>query len=230
MGPSIPGQGGARDEPAYWRRRVFALGAVAGVAGLLAWGCSAGASVPHAVPQSDSASSPATRQIAAAGTLPASTAQQNKKAHSRTHRRRGHGGRAHAARANRPRGTCTLSKIVITLSASQQIYAPQVEPQFTIYVVNIGAHTCTFDAAPRSLRLVIKSGPVYSWGSADCASNSHHLVRISPGVPFLKRVSWNRTRSQPGCRTPRSAALPGTYTATATYRTDRSRTDVFILR
>lgn len=220
MSPNIPGQGSARVEPAYWRRRVFALGAVAGAAALLAWGCSAGGSVPRAAPRSGGASPPATRQLAAAGTRPASTARPGRKAHSR----------AREGRAHRHRGNCRMSKLVITLSASQEIYAPQVEPQFTVYVVNVGARRCAFDAGPRSLRLVIKSGPVYSWGSGDCVpGTAAHLVRLSPGVPFVEHVSWNRKRSEPGCRSPQTVALPGTYTATVRYGTDHSRTDVFVL-
>jgi hypothetical protein len=225
MDPNIPGHGSVRDEPAYWRRRVFVLGAVVGAVGLLAWGCSAGASVPRAAPQSGGASSPATRQIAAAGALPMSTARPSRKAHSRAHSKR-----AHATRAHRPRGNCTPGKMVISLSASQQIFSPQVAPQFTIYVVNMDARTCIFDAGPRSLRLVLKSGPVYSWGSGDCArGTAPQMVRLSPGVPFVKHVSWDRKRSEPGCRSPRTVALPGTYTATAVYGADHSGTAVFIL-
>jgi hypothetical protein len=121
--------------------------------------------------------------------------------------------------------------VVITLLGSQQSYQQPAEPRFTIYVVNTGARTCTFDAGPRSLRLVVESGPVHEWSPADCTHRSNpDIVRLAHGVPFMKHISWNRIRSGPGCSSPRPAALPGTYTASVTYGSARSQTDVFSLR
>ena len=121
--------------------------------------------------------------------------------------------------------------MVVTLVGSQQSYQQPAEPQFTVYVVNTGEAACTFDAGPRSLRLVVESGPVHEWSPADCVRRSNRdIIRLSHGVPFAEHVSWNRIRSDPGCRLPGQAALPGTYTATVTYGAVHSRTDVFFLR
>jgi hypothetical protein len=132
----------------------------------------------------------------------------------------------------RPHGSdCAAGDVVITLHGGQQTYPQPVRPRFTIYVVNTGGRTCTFDAGPLSLKMVVESGPVHEWSPADCAHRStSQIVRLTHGVPFTKRISWNRIRSAPGCHAPARAALPGTYTATVTYGAVHSQTDVFFLR
>jgi hypothetical protein len=126
---------------------------------------------------------------------------------------------------------CAPGSVVITLVESQQSYQQPAEPRFTIYVVNTGGQTCPFDAGPRSLRLVVESGPVHEWSPADCMRHSNSdIIRLAHGVPFTKHISWNRMRSAPGCPSPGHAALPGTYTATVTYGAVHSQTAVFLLR
>ncbi len=121
--------------------------------------------------------------------------------------------------------------VVITLLEGQQSYRQPAEPRFTIYVVNTGGRTCTFNAGPRSLRLVVESGPVHEWSPADCVHRPNlDIIRLAHGVPFTKHISWNLTRSAPGCPSPGRAALPGTYTATVTLGAVHSQTDVFLLR
>ena len=67
-------------------------------------------------------------------------------------------------------------------------------------------------------------------GPADCARRANSdIVRLTHGVPFAEHISWSRMRSDPGCRLPQQAALPGTYTATVTYGAAHSRTEVFLL-
>ncbi|MGE5285717.1 MAG: hypothetical protein ACM3ML_00635 [Micromonosporaceae bacterium] len=226
MDSNIPGSGWPPGGPdSYWRRRVFVLGGVLGVLGLLAWACSAATGGPRgAQPPVAAAASAADKQIAATGAAraPAPTVTVTVRPARKAHL---------AARAHRSSNDCAPGDVVLTLSESQQIYPAPTEPKFTIYAVNIGTRTCTLDAGPRSLRLVIKSGPVHSWGSADCARGAtSHPVRLSRGVPLVKHLSWNRERSEPGCPLPRPVALPGTYTATVTYGTSHSQTDVFFLR
>jgi hypothetical protein len=125
--------------------------------------------------------------------------------------------------------------VVPSLFVSQQAYQRWVKPQFSIYLVNIGPGTCTFDTGARSLRLVIRSGRVRVWGSADCARTARpEVVPLRRGVPFVTYVSWSRHRSSPaggpGCGTAQPPAAPGTYTAMVTSGAVRSRVGVFVLR
>jgi len=120
---------------------------------------------------------------------------------------------------------------VISLFTSRGVYQRLGAPRFTADVVNTGHTTCTFDAGDRSLRLVIKSGHVRVWSPADCARGAAtHVLHLQRGVPLVKHISWDRRRSAPGCQRARLAAAPGTYTATLTAGTARSKTVVFVLR
>lgn len=207
----------------YWRRRIFVLAGVLGIVGLLAWGCSAQVRVPG-VPKwtATPVTSDAAQQTAS------SAAPTPVRSLTKTRRIR----RKRAARRAHPQdGTCAPGDVVISLLESQQSYQQPAEPRFTIYVVNVGGRTCTFDAGPRSLRLVVDSGPVHEWSPADCAHGSiSDMIRLASGVPLVKHVSWNRIRSAPGCPSLREVALPGTYTATVTDGVVHSHTDVFLLR
>ncbi len=206
----------------YWRRRVFAFGGVLAILGLVAWACSA-ATAGLRTPEPAATNSAATPRAAADGVpTSAPTVTVTARAPRKTHK---------AVRAHRPHGLCAAGDVVISLAASQPLYEQPAEPRFTIYAVNTGERTCAFDVGSRSLRLEIKSGPVHSWNPADCARGSgSHMVHLSRGVPFVRRVSWNRERSEPGCTLPRTVALPGTYTATVTSRAGPSQTEVFLLR
>jgi len=127
--------------------------------------------------------------------------------------------------------------VVPSLFVSQQVYQRWVRPQFSIYLVNIGRGTCTFDVGARSLRLVIRSGQARIWGSADCARGARSdVVRMRRGVPFVTYMSWSRRRSSPvggsgpGCGPAQPTAAPGTYTAVVTSGATHSRVEVFVLR
>ena len=225
----------------YWRRRVLVLAGVIGVVGLFVWSCSPqdpAQKPPRQVPAAatSSAAQPTASGAAPAPVRAAASPQQTSKAPQtaraqQTSKARQTGRKRAGVRAHSHGSGCAPGDVVITLLESQQSYQQPAEPRFTIYVVNTGGPTCTFDAGPRSLRLVVESGPVHEWSPADCVHRPNSdIIRLAHGVPFTKHISWNRIRSAPGCPSPGQAALPGTYTATVTYGGVRSQTDVFLLR
>ena len=127
-------------------------------------------------------------------------------------------------------GRCVPADLVPSLFVSQQKYQRWVKPQFSMYLVNIGQSNCSFDVGAQSLRVVIKSGQVRVWGSADCAhSTTSNVVRLRRGVPFVTYLSWNRRGSSPGCRAVRPNAAPGTYTAMVISGAVHSPAEVFVL-
>ncbi len=213
------------EQPSYWRRRVFALCGAVGILGLVTWACSAatgGLRTPERPAAAATSASARPTAIAGAAARPVAAVTVTA--------RPGPATRA-ASPAHSPGGVCSPRAVVISLSVSRQAYQQPARPRFTIYAVSTYSGACRFDAGPRSLRLVINSGPVHSWSPADCARGRQpDMVRLSRGVPFVEQISWNRERSVPGCSLPRAVALPGTYTATASYRTDHSQTAVFVLR
>ncbi|HMH94931.1 MAG TPA: hypothetical protein VK586_28080 [Streptosporangiaceae bacterium] len=106
---------------------------------------------------------------------------------------------------------------MLSLLASQAAYAGPRLPQFSIDVVGTGQPTCTFNVGARHVALVIRSGSVRVWSSADCPRGSGSLVLdLQRGVPTTLSITWNRQNSSPGCMGPSSAMPAGTYSATVT--------------
>ena len=250
MDPNTPRENSWPDQPdTYWRRRVFALAAGIGVLGLLAWACSGalgGARPPTrtASPYPAAQQGPASSSRPAVASSPAAAATVTVTATpSRRPRSAAHGSaqaspspgasaspRA-AAAARPPGGRCAPGDVVPSLFVSQQVYQRLVKPQFSIYLVNIGRTTCTFDVGAKSLRLVVRSGQVRVWGSADCVRGAApNVVRLRRGVPFVTQVSWSRHQSSQGCGPDRPEAAPGTYSAAVSSGAVHSHTEVFVLR
>ena len=250
MDPNIPRADSWQGRPdSYWRRRAIVFAGVLGVLALLAWACSATGGGPGSPRQVAATATPATEtpatetpaaaqqtaSSAAPTSVPAAAVRARPGRARKGSARKGRapsGPRKHAgAPVHRSGSVCAPGDVVISLLESRRTYRQSTEPGFTIYLVNAGRRTCAFDADPRSLRLVIESGRVHQWSPADCTHDAtSHLVRLPRGVPFVTHVSWNRQRSRPGCSSPRTRALPGTYTATVTAGTVHSRRESFVLR
>jgi hypothetical protein len=130
-----------------------------------------------------------------------------------------------------PGGGCPVGSTVVTLTANGSSYAAAEHPRFTLDVVSTAREPCTFNVGERYLTLVIKSGGVRVWGSADCgASAGVSIAHLSRGVPYQRIITWDRLLSSPGCALARTAAQPGTYTAEAGEGALHSGTVVFVLR
>ncbi len=149
----------------------------------------------------------------------------------------GKAGRPHAKHAAaakaRPHGSgCPAGAVVITMTASSNSYGARARPGFSVNLVSTDSRTCTLNTGSRHLAVVIESGGVRVWGSADCTGKSGASVttKLKRGVPLQLRFSWDRLLSAPGCRGVRTPARPGTYTVTASDGRLRSRTMVFVLR
>jgi hypothetical protein len=120
---------------------------------------------------------------------------------------------------------------VLSLFAAQYSYPAHELPQFEVNVVSTAPRACTFDLAARNVQLLVRAGgKAKVWDSADCvASSGRQVTRLARGVPAVMRISWDRKTSARGCRRPRQAARPGTYTATAYSGSLLSPTLIFVL-
>jgi hypothetical protein len=243
----------------YWRRRLFALAAGLAVFGLLAWAVGGAtttrqtASTTSLTSQSPQASvTPVSAPPASPSPSPSTTGPSPSP--SATGTPGGHGkkpaakagqagqaaktGRAHARHAAaaaqaRPHGSgCPAGDVVITMTASSNSYGARARPELSVDLVSTDSRTCTLNTGSRHLAVVIESGGVRVWGSADCGGKSGASVttKLKRGVPVQLRFSWDRLLSAPGCRGARSPARPGTYTVTASDGALRSRTLAFVLR
>ncbi len=252
MDPNAPRDNPWPDQPdTYWRRRVFALAAGIGVLGLLAWACSGalGGARPTrqtASPNPAAQQGPASSSRAAVASSPAAAATVTVTANPSGRQRSGahaspHASGSPAANASPrvraavatppPGGQCAPGDVIPSLFVSQQVYQRWVKPQFSIYLVNISHAACTFDVSAKSLRLVIRSGQVRVWGSADCVrGDAPDVVRLRRGVPFVTYLSWSRRQSSEGCGPVGPKAAPGTYTAAVSSGAVHSQTEVFVLR
>jgi hypothetical protein len=230
---------------AYWRRRLFALAAGLAVFGLLAWAVG-GASGTRQAAATTALSTPPPQPTVTPVTVPSATpsptpspagtaGSRGKHARKAPAKAAGARGRhaAAAVKAGPRRGSgCPVSDVVLTLTASSNSYGPRERPAFGVSVVSTDSQTCTLDTGSRHLALVIESGGVRVWGSADCAgrSGASDIKRLTRGVPLQLSYAWNRTLSAPGCRGAKTAARPGMYTVTASDGRLHSRTEVFVLR
>jgi hypothetical protein len=228
----------------YWRRRAFTLTAGLGVLGLLAWALSGGGGgKPAASPQASATSgsmsaaaypnSPASSTgspsgaaataganasvpgLSAPGTSglpPASSTAARKPAASGPSPLAG----AASGSSSGTYGSCPSNAIVLSLFGSKSGYAKGQDPKFTLDTVSTAAGTCTLDASPAQLHLVVMASGRVIWDSADCAKSSQaQSDNLARGVPVQQGFSWSRAVTLPGCKTLASSAQPGTYTAQA---------------
>lgn len=235
----------------YWRRRLFALAAGLAVFGLLAWavGGSAGTrptasttSVTRPTPQPKITPVSASTPTASASPSPTVTPKARKKHDKKPAAKHGtakHGTAGTSARAkhaaaggHRHGSGCPAGEVVLTMTASGTSFGASSRPRFSLDVVSTDSSTCTLNTGTRHLALVIESGGVRVWGSADCAAKSGASVttKLKRGVPLQLRYSWDRTLSAPGCQGAQTPARPGTYTVTASDGSLYSRTLTFVLR
>jgi hypothetical protein len=242
----------------YWRRRLFALAAGLAVFGLLAWAVGGASTTrqtasttsltshspqPSVTPVSAPPASPSPSPSAAS---PSPSASPGTSGSPGKHGKKpaGNAGKAdktggaharHAAAAAkaRPHGSgCPAGDVVITMTASSNSYGARARPEFSVDLVSTDSRTCTLNTGSRHLAVVIESGGVRVWGSADCAAKPGASVttKLKRGVPLQLRFSWDRLLSAPGCAGARTPARPGTYTVTASDGGLRSRTVAFVLR
>jgi hypothetical protein len=251
------GPGGRRVTPeVYWRRRLFALAAGLAVFGLLAWAVGGAASHPRASAtsfnqpqQQDTATGFPTPTMSSATpaispSVPASPSSSpsanDGKNHGKKPRKakkpkktaKRHRARTHtrAGGINAPGDDCPGHDVVISLTANGDSFGASGRPEFTVNVVSTAGMTCAFNIGAKYLTLVIESGGVREWGSADCYHGAGiQVAMLHRGVPVRRRFSWDRMLSSPGCRLAPTPARPGTYTATGSDAGVHSRTVVFTL-
>jgi hypothetical protein len=145
----------------------------------------------------------------------------------------GHSGRAgHGPQAGPTVGTCPGGDVVLSLFAARYSYPAHAQPQFQVDAVSTAPGTCTFALGAGNVQLLVKAGGLRRvWDSADCARPAvPQAARLAKGVPAVLNFTWDRETSAPGCRLPRRAARPGTYTATAYSGQLSSQSLIFVLR
>ncbi|MDR0345495.1 MAG: hypothetical protein LBI49_20755 [Nocardiopsaceae bacterium] len=227
----------------YWRRRALALATGIAVVALLAWAVNGMLSDPATTPaaavkasggqagtpggQAGAGSGGSPGKAAGHATASASASPSGSKSGGPP------GGRSRRASDGQhgAAGSCRRGNLVLTLVTTQHRYRGGAWPAFKAYVVNTGSRPCGFNTGYRSLAVIIRSGPARVWDSGDCGQGrASHPKRLARGVPVVRRLSWNRRTSFPGCHPKGSPARPGHYSATLVGGHVTSKPVRFVLR
>jgi hypothetical protein len=202
----------------YWRRRLVALVIGLAVLALIAWafsgalgGGATGTGHPaagHGAAGHGTGSSGqgGSGQGGAAAAPAAAASAGTQGSHAAGH---------HAQAATGQPTSCHHGDVVLSLVPGQESYSPGQLPQFSVDVVSTSPATCTFNVGASHVALVIRSGSVRVWSSADCVQGAGNLASdLQRGVPTVLSISWNRQASSPGCPATSEHMPAGTYTAT----------------
>jgi hypothetical protein len=129
-------------------------------------------------------------------------------------------------------GDCGSAELQLVTRTDLRVYSASGTPRLSLAVHNAGQRACRVEVGRNVAELVVTSGPDRVWSSADCAGQQAGNVQlVGPGASVVVvRVTWQRTRSAPGCPQGQSRAKPGTYVLTGNLRGLASMKDVFDLR
>ncbi|HSN11303.1 MAG TPA: hypothetical protein VLS51_04265 [Propionibacteriaceae bacterium] len=196
----------------YWFRRGVVLVAVALVIGLIVW-LSSLTSSPK------TSGTPVKPPLAPASTEPSAAPTDSTEATALP-------GQGTASLASSVQGTPTASSappadcdpgvLTLAVSAPGSLKAGATA-QLTVTVTNSGLDPCTF-TFDSQFTMTIVSGTDQIWTTADCAqwapSGSQQLA---VGATATWQTTWDRHRSEAGCKLVQTTLRPGTYVVNAMY-------------
>ncbi|GLF96106.1 hypothetical protein [Streptomyces yaizuensis] len=120
--------------------------------------------------------------------------------------------------AGSPLPDCPSGTLKLTPGTRNE-FAPEEKPSFVLNVTNESKETCKADVGPRTAVFTITDPAGAVWSSEDCpAAGESAVLRVPAGSTISHTVTWDRTRSEPKCATPRAGAVPaGTYVLELAY-------------
>lgn len=83
--------------------------------------------------------------------------------------------------------------------------------RFALTITNVSGEACLVDAGAATLVLSVVSGEDLIWSNAHCGSSDPVRLLLGPEDSTTRTVTWQGTRSAPGCASVESAVRPGTY-------------------
>jgi hypothetical protein len=114
-------------------------------------------------------------------------------------------------------GYCMDDNIRLDVRPDERNYSATEKPVFTLSIFNAGEGPCKFDVGPGGWKIEVASGRDRIWSTDDCAKNEQSDVATLQRLdPVKVKVTWDRSRSKPGCPTGQGVAAAGTYTVTGT--------------
>lgn len=203
----------------YWRRRVFAIGALIVALAVVIW------LVVTVSRGGDSPGAAAAVTSSATGTEPASSSAPVTTTTT---------GAATTTSGTEPApaasGQCTDQSLAIKVSVAQPTYRAGEEPVFGIVITNISGEPCTRDMGSGLQRVSVHTldGGRQLWASTDCYPDGEPDVRtLDRGEQAAFTVTWTGTTSQPECAGERVQVPTGAYNVTAQLGSVRSAPEPF---
>ncbi|WP_280399930.1 hypothetical protein [Nocardia carnea] len=203
----------------YWRRRVFAIGALIVALAVVIW---------LVVTVSRGGDSPGTAAAATSSATGTETAASSAPAPTTTT------GASTTASGTTPApaasGQCADQSLAIKVSVAQPTYRVGEEPVFGIVITNISGEPCTRDMGSGLQRVSVHTldGGRQLWASTDCYPDGEPDVRtLDRGEQAAFTVTWTGTTSQPECAGERVPVPTGAYNVTAQLGSVRSAPEPF---
>ncbi|MBV9292697.1 MAG: hypothetical protein JO222_09625 [Frankiales bacterium] len=107
---------------------------------------------------------------------------------------------------------CGASSITVTASTDAAVYPGGAIPKLAVQVHNKGTAPCRLEVQTAARTWSVFSGNDQVWTTADCPrSDKVTAHRLPAGKSVSYSLSWDRSRSVPGCTHEGAAAQPGTY-------------------
>jgi hypothetical protein len=228
------GHGPPDDPDAYWRRRFFILGGGFAVLMLAAW--LFGSSGPSRQASQTAAARASTAAREAQGSLPSAAYGTPYQARpplsaSATPSPSPTGGAVGApspspsasasasasAKASAAGKQCPAGSVVLSLFTSQPDYRPAEQPTFNVYAVSTSPAACQLKYGSAAVRVLVTRRGKVVWDSTACKATSQgaRTVHLTPGVPQVVTLSWNRKASSQSCAGALSSGQWGTFQVVA---------------
>lgn len=114
-------------------------------------------------------------------------------------------------------GGCPPGSIVLSLFTGKPQYGPGEQPRFTVYVVSTAQAPCQIAYTPPFTHVVVTRNGQVVWDSAACgaAGGAARSARLTPGVPTVVMLSWDRKAPGQGCAGSAPAGTTGPLAAVA---------------
>ncbi|MBY8855737.1 hypothetical protein K7711_04540 [Nocardia sp. CA2R105] len=213
----------------YWRRRVFAIGAIVIALALVIWlaimllhGGGSSGSTAAATSTSANAAGPA---AGSATTTPAATSTPDAAASASATP----SGTVNATAASAP-AACPDQSLAVKVTVGQPSYKAGDKPVFGIVITNISTMACSRDMGSGLQQVSVQSldGQRRLWTSTDCDQGGQPDVRtLNGGQQAAFTLTWSGTTSQANCAGDRVPVPAGSYAVSAQFGSVRSSPETF---
>ncbi|MEV0250208.1 hypothetical protein AB0H76_26670 [Nocardia sp. NPDC050712] len=211
----------------YWRRRVFAIGALVLAIAVVIW------LAMMIARGGNSTDDP--KNAAASASMTTKKSGENKPSYTTD---AAAAGASSAAASSAPpasgspvaQGQCSDQSLAVKVTVEQPTYKSGEQPVFGIVITNISSTACSRDVGSGLQQISVYSldGQKRLWSSTDCYPDGQPDVRmLNRGEQAAFQVTWSGSTSQPNCAGARVPVTSGAYSVVAQLGSVRSAAEPF---